>query len=123
MQNQLIEFNTAKLAKEKGFNIHCRNTYGAEGQLWTNEDFPYNSATDSLFTPTQSLLQRWLREVHQIEVYVTPVIENKYITHGKYNNKDAYYQWMIWGKSFGLGDTYEYALEQGLYSALSLINS
>ena len=27
MQEQLISFETAKLAKEKGFNIECINTY------------------------------------------------------------------------------------------------
>ena len=132
MQDQLIEFPTAKLAKEKGFNFKVYKQYPPDFEGVIDTDHSANCVIggecsmkypdkDCFAAPTQSLLQRWLREVHQIEVYVTPVIENKYITHGEYNNKNAYYQWMIWGTSFSLGDTYEQALEQGLFEALSLI--
>lgn len=96
MEEQLISFETAILAKEKKFNISCRYCTCNNVQL-----------------PTQSLLQKWLREVHNIEVYVTPVKE---IT-----NDFKYYQWMIHTISFGIHDTYEKALEAGLIEALKLI--
>ena len=48
MKDQLIEFETAKLVKKKGFDC---STY-----------------------PTQSLLQKWLREVHGFHIVVIPTI-------------------------------------------------
>lgn len=128
MQDQLIEFNTAKLAKEKGFNVHCKNIYDVAGQLWINEDFPYNSANDSLFAPTQSLLQRWLREVHQLSVCVDFRKTKTFKVRGI---NSVYYDVMIYRLSGGdayklhkmneISDNYETALEKGLFEALSLI--
>ena len=60
-------------------------------------------------------LQKWLREVHNIEVYVTPVKEIA--------DNFKYYQWMIHTISFGLNNTYEEALEAGLIEGLKLITN
>lgn len=73
MIEQLIGFETAKLAKEKGFNL--LNTligshhyfYKSDGERIKGDTF----AKHLLFhAPTQSLLQKWLREQR------TPVIVN-----------------------------------------------
>lgn len=86
MNEQLITFKTAKLAKEKGFDEECQKYFDnevikdfrhldyidKEGKEWsliyisaTNNDFPqYVSA------PTQSHLQGWLYEKHDIWVEV-----------------------------------------------------
>lgn len=114
MEDQLISFEAAKLAKEKGFDIHCRFHYDKEnGNLYENEDFPYNSWNGSLFAPTQSLLQKWLREKHKLFVYV---LDDDRI--------NKYY----WGVSnlFSSSEnpdfnTYEEALEVGLQQALKFI--
>lgn len=60
MTEQLVSFELAKLAKEKGFNDFSKN--------------PDNIPTHI----TQSLLQRWLREKYFREVIVLPTNNNKY---------------------------------------------
>ena len=122
MQEKLVEFKTAKLAKEKGFNIICRNEYDTEfeiGELWHNEDFPFNVFTEGTFAPTQSLLQRWLRDVHDIVVDAPCIRFNSRKVKGyqysmTFANYTSYHQ-------LGNFNTYEEALEEGLLEALKLI--
>jgi len=132
MEDELITLKTAKLAKEGGFNEKCDKAFinyysehyngDRKYQIQLFHQNTYNGPNPIYQASTQSLLQRWLREIHKIEVSVTPIIENKYRDReGDYDNKDAYYQWMIWGKTFGIGDTYEEAFEEGLQEALKLI--
>ena len=78
MKEQLISLETAKLAKEKGFNIEVKTYFDIKkfgdkpcefyGRLNAND---YNSWDDKLkkninagyiSAPTQSLLQKWLRD-------------------------------------------------------------
>ena len=72
MKDELISLETAKLAKEKGFKLNlCIYNYSEENDykiglnVYTKQDlidyeiFP---------APTQSLLQRWVRKIHNIEV-------------------------------------------------------
>lgn len=84
MEDILVGFETARLAKEKGFNIPTLYGCNERGEL--QEYITYASYApgepeirieDFINTweyqlPTQSLLQRWLREVHDILVYVYP---------------------------------------------------
>ena len=116
MEDQLITFETAKLAKEKGFKngIH----YNGMGEYFTNT--------------TQSLLQKWLREVHSIDVVIGP---ERYKTGVNYMvqaqkwdlsvDEDSHYNFVVKG-SYWFNDnneypTYEDALEKGLQEALKLI--
>lgn len=98
MENQLISFETAKLAKEKGFREFCCYAYTNDGKyMYGNEiGFYWKSYTIS---PTQSLLQRWLREKHNIFMKNINV----------YKLEDLY------------GKTYEEVLEVDLQEALLLI--
>lgn len=114
MEEQLISFETAKLAKEKGFNIHCRNCYDEDsGEPYENEDFPYNSFSGSLFAPPQSLLQKWLREEHKIHISIN-YHDYNFVTHviNMKNDEHLY---------FGVNETYEKALESCLFETLKLI--
>lgn len=63
MVDKLISLETAKLAKEKGFDELCAHTY-ADDNFVTNYKW--------LSAPTQSLLQKWLREKYYIHIYVVP---------------------------------------------------
>lgn len=114
MDEQLIIFETAKLAKEKGFNIFT-------GKAWIEKEeqelfftSAYTGVTNGIdyHAPTQSLLQRWLREVHEIDVNVLP-----------YNKNKKYYE--VWVEKSNITwsnfSTYEEALEVGLYESLKLI--
>lgn len=97
MLEQLISFETAKLAKEKGFDeiVFC---YFSDGILNDDETFlnktsstNYNSKywdkideddEEWVSAPTQSQLQKWLREKHGIDILVQRAFSNgikKYI--------------------------------------------
>lgn len=79
MEEQLIKFNTALLAKEKGFDGFCYDAYNAHKMQYSNGWLEYidDNGIEIPFTftvlkpkdilaPTQSLLQKWLREKYQI---------------------------------------------------------
>ena len=139
MQEQLITFEIAKLAKEKGFNLESKNYCTKDGLLYESDnsfnldwndknvsseeltwddDFP---ETHICYTaPTQSLLQKWLREKHNI--LVEPSWEG---THEIYSIN---YRIIILGNTIYKdfrgcfdGQSYEQALEVGLQEALKLI--
>jgi hypothetical protein len=122
MKDTLISFETAKLAKEKGFNWKVNNyfqlktisggvfeEYLEDSNQDINSDFPQNA----LFSrPSQSLLQKWLREKHNIEVYIIPWI---------YNNKTVYDFFVNYEGESRAYSTYELALETSLIEGLKHI--
>jgi len=80
MKEQLIKFETAKLANEVGFDIECENfisiynnksesVYGYIGEVF---EYQREVAKKHILyeQPTQSLLQKWLRKEHNIIVLV-----------------------------------------------------
>ena len=171
MKEDLIKFETAKLAKEKGFSMLAKNFSSAlvdsrnnkvqrysfyrefNESNYTRKNYPmteyeprvqfefevgtncnhifgleksYLQPDNQYLTahfylaPTQSLLQKWLKDVHDIQLYVVPV------GHSDFSIKYYYYQ--ILGKDCSTGKhkinrfiTYEEALEAGLIEALKLI--
>ena len=132
MQEQLVSFKVAKLAKEKGFDIPVLNCYNENGELGDVESLcfvNYNqfkdvdgSNTNMYSAPTKSLLQKWLREKHNI--LVEPCWEG---THEIYSIN---YRIIILGNTIYKdfrgcfdGQSYEQALEVGLQEALKLINN
>jgi hypothetical protein len=58
MREELIVTKTFELAKEKGFNIHVCRCGG----------YPECICVDRL--PSQSLLARWIREMHSIHIEI-----------------------------------------------------
>jgi hypothetical protein len=137
MKDRLISFETAKLAKEKGFNRHYSmnyKIYNREGKIEDKViDLPKTYLKRPLylgglacFAPTQSLLQKWFREAHKM-------FANADISPGSGN-----YEWFIhnildhdqeredFGPLVRESDghdylTYEEALEAVLVEALKLI--
>jgi hypothetical protein len=122
MIEELITFETAKLAKEKGFDINELKVYinhQIHGIIITNRDCIHNKKDILCNAPTQSLLQKWLREEHNLNVS---------IDHGGSSNwyfiidsivlseESKYYI-----ENDDVFDTYEQALEIGLQEALKLI--
>lgn len=126
MKEQLISFKTAKLAKEKGFDIPLQHTVANINQLYdvdNNKIHTNSTSVDNwnkfstvISAPTQSLLQRWLREKHGISVLINCIDENLYNYEIVYFNCKKN---QIYGK--GLRLFYEEALEEGLQKALKLI--
>jgi hypothetical protein len=131
MEETLITFVTAKLAKQKGFDDVITNhlPYMLEGD---DEGCIGASIYCKVYANccTQSLLQKWLREIHEIIVeikvgfdiedgeivyYYTPFIKQKesidFVKHSG-----------LLTSMFESKDNYEEALEFGLQQALKLIN-
>ena len=138
MKEELISFETAKLAKEIGFDENTNEFYTTAGNLtgvMYYDPTPNNRTIDTEWfsvlekesqayctAPTQSLLQKWLRENHKIQIMIDPEYCNVtrdlsgYLLHvcGEYGILSVdreYYK------------TYEEALEAGLLEALKLIKT
>jgi hypothetical protein len=121
MEEQLINFDTAKLAKERGFNIICNTAYHEDGVLRScNPDFylkGYNNKGKAILAPTQSLIQKWLREKHNLHIdmyrsamgFQCNLDKAECGTHIKIVVEDS-------------ENTYEESLEIGLQAALKMIN-
>lgn len=137
MEEEKIKFETAKIAKEKGFIEYCDNWWDNEleyhlGDSTFSDCYPEIEISEItgkivvlpekiVLRPTQSLLQKWLREDHNIETLVRPFINRK--THEKH-----YRAFVIWfdGKiyhddKYFTHDTWEGTLEIVLQEALKLI--
>lgn len=133
MKDQLITFETAKLAKEKGFNEYCYN-YWIDENTQTNEHYIGKLVKEfkPIPAPTQSLLQKWLREKHNIDVVISP---ERYYTGVNYlvqaqkwdlnADPEVKLNFVIKGSCWYNDNheypTYEEALEKGLQEALKLI--
>jgi hypothetical protein len=120
-KEQYITFETAKLAKEKGFDEPC-NRYYEDGFIHENRFFLLNNnskimSKTSCSAPTQSLLARWLRETYKIIVTVPFNYDTKLFTYfiGNYEHPIS--------KSTKEYSTYEEAFETGLQEALKQIES
>ena len=142
MEEKLVNSKTAKLAKSLGFKLPVYACYNEEGVLedldnlwhrgceggmelyeWFHD---YNSYVGKLLfsAPTQSLLQRWLREVHKIdcEAYLHNWTGTKFERRYKYHrHKGVNYYNCVTSTSEYI--TYEDALEEGLYETLVSISN
>lgn len=135
-----VSFETAKLAKEKGFKKKSRKSYKqpvvtkrgtdikeARDYKLMNTDNAYTSITEisypneDFYAPTQAVLQKWLREVH--DIYVEPLID-PFAGDFWYNlkafkkNKEKAYKNDLSNNNY---NTWEEALEAGLQEALKQI--
>ena len=80
MKEELVTFKTAKLAKEKGFNIPVKKAYkvyNGYSDMKVNSfkigKYDHNSLNGNCYNtsaPTQALLQKWLRETYAIDLTV-----------------------------------------------------
>lgn len=61
-----VSFETAKLLKEKGFNEGCSTTYTPNGFFRTHN---YRPLLGDIFAPTLQMAMKWLREVHNIDIF------------------------------------------------------
>lgn len=70
IHEEISTYEVCKLAKEKGFNWICPHYFRTKNKdlfrVFPCED--WSNIEDRINAPTQSLLQRWLREEKRIEV-------------------------------------------------------
>jgi hypothetical protein len=142
---QLISFETAKLAKKVGFDWYVLTYYAKDVLKYVpindinppshiHLDFNWDKYSKQYSAPTQSLLQKWLREVHNIHVKVDDFIDDitgiewdfEIVVIGTDIDENGNYVPLI---SYSTDDPnrkfkiYEEALEQGLFEALKLIDN
>jgi hypothetical protein len=127
IRNELVSYETAKLAKEKGFSGECFYHFdingnlsensdivniGCEGGLVTEDHLLYNHPGNPLTTaPFKSSLQRWLREKHNLQMtidnWINQPVDNEMwpICYQVYVNGEGLHPYF---------KTYEETLEFGL---------
>ena len=126
IEEAYVSFETAKLAKEKGFNELCNSDYCKGLINYPHADNEYTNSQISedgrISRPTQSLLTRWFREKHNmcVEVYFTAYGFVWCICNTN-NDEDRYGSGESGPNNAGAWDTYENAKEDGLQEALKLI--
>ena len=139
MEEQIILFKTALLAKEKEFNpkhslrYHYYTHDGIlngdvtdliKAQLGNKNNTIDTNIMESLQTikaSTQSLLQKWLREKHELYVESNPNASGYGWFIEKTNGTSIANSAYTGPNDGGRWDIYEDALEEGLLNALSLI--
>lgn len=136
MKKSLISFNTAKLAKEKGFNEICSSCFDTNGKQYDGMNHKNDLANHVFSAPTKEELKIWLLENHNIEVMVSCYGEIDLYTDNApliktYNSKVN--NWNVkWSVHDGTGlvmpehynfsgDDYYNVFEQGLYKGVELI--
>lgn len=126
----VVSFEVAKLCEEKGIFIHTLSFYDLEnkdlhnsrvGKLLSYDCSSLNPAyykrNEIIAAPSQSILQKYLREKHNIQIFIAPLGDNlvQYIPIIPYcySKKEL--------PHLGLFSSYEEALEEGLKVALQMI--
>ena len=122
MKEEIVTFETAKLAKEKGFIevssyplwFHKNGEEaGIFEDLWNVKKSEYLEH-ECIIRSTQALLQKWIREIHNLDIIVSSnLIGYGYLIYQRYPPKN-----IINNIPF---QTYEEALERGLQESLQLI--
>jgi hypothetical protein len=123
MVEHLIERETALLAKEKGFNWSCNailNIYEDDSSSIGTYALARNSNLEGYqcTLPSQSYLQKWIRETHDIHII------NSYV----HSEKEKRYEFIVFNnktKGWGVAEaykTYEEGFEDKLREALKNIS-
>jgi len=116
LEDELVDFETATMAHMIHFNLMCEHSfdkYGSETN-WTTKHF-------FCWRPTQTRLNRWMREVHKLHVDISPGDEKNFgVIYGTIGDSE----W-VRGED---GDpiffeTYELAMEAGLKENLKILKA
>lgn len=131
MKEEFVTLETAKLMKKKGFREDVFTFYEADGvedDMILSETYDYsenfNKKDDCFSAPSQSLVQKWLRETKNLHISIIrnacgygydicKADNGTHIADGIFDGPNDGGQW----------DTYEEALEVGIQEALKLIQS
>ena len=125
MTKELVTLETAKMLKEKGFNMYCSFTFREDGNYYysqtsyiANSGLPANNYS----CPRLYIAQKWLRETKNLHIsiirnacgYTYDICKadnGTHIAEGVFKGPNDGGEW----------DTYEEALEAGIFEALKLI--
>lgn len=70
---QYVNFKTARLLKENGFDVPCKRLFFKDGTPGiSKEETNHNGTTCSTYSrPTLILAVRWIRETYKVESYIS----------------------------------------------------
>lgn len=122
MIEELVTLETAKLLKEKGFNEYCKNVIDVDSILRetlyrTNDNLPKQCFS----LPTQSIAQKWLREIKKLHITIYNSASGYTYDISKADMGTVLYCFPEGPNDGGNWNTYEEALEAGIIKALKLI--
>ena len=71
-----VSFELAKLLKERGFVESCYGSYSVRSkEFHLDTTRPCNNGGIFLYSaPTHQMAMAWLREVHNLQIQITPII-------------------------------------------------
>ena len=115
---QFIELSTAKLAKQTGFDwnvgAYYLNGYFYRANFYANYNLRILADYKTISAPTQSVLQRWLREVKGMYISMNYwYIHNEWRCQVKSQDNSILLNY--------IERTYEAALEAGLQKCLTIL--
>lgn len=122
IHEEICTYEVCKLAKEKGFDVPTFGYYRIDTEDWYRTDVycDWNDSTIRYSAPTQSLLQRWLREEKGVivEVFVDDD-SNMPLTYNIHQYKDWNWECVCHhhGNYYAVND-WELCLEDALKYAL-----
>lgn len=124
MKEPIISFETAKLAFEKGYpvfnNYSKSNFYNRRTKNLIYFGRTGHQTKEHLYgAPTQSLLQKWLREIHKLHIIINPY-QNEFLDY-TLTVLTQHERAMGGFEEEGSYITYERALEKGLQGALKIL--
>lgn len=123
IEESYVSLETARMLKEVGFDVPCTSQYTENEFAWENlRKTDFNKSNYVFSRPTQALVARWLREVHNIYVCIDMNAAGWYYNLCK--SCDGTY--ILWSSYHGPNDggnwdSYEESLEAGLQEAIKLI--
>lgn len=127
MEEQYVNFDTACMLKDAGFDVPCHDSYIYEkGRVikWISAaKLNHNSdkrKRGDISRPTQALAARWLREKHKLQVYSSYSFYHRMWYHTVMSLSNDYDFITITGDVNYAN--YEDALEAGLQEAIKFIN-
>lgn len=124
MEDQIISYETAKLAKEKGFISIKPNCYG-DNLAYSNDNelkpaCRSNVVEGYILAPTQSLLQKFIREKRGVHIEIRRNASGYYWDMCKADGgTNLGYSDFTGINEGGVWDSFEEALENALYVQLS----
>ena len=133
MEDTLVSYNTALLAKEVGFDsdyvIQCYRKNG-NVTLYSKQAHTHcTSVGKSIFenfdclAPTQSLLSKWLRVKYNYNINVKHITHNQKYGFSVTGNYDEKTGGIIIPYNFKGYDSYEECLENALQQCLNIIKN
>lgn len=114
MKEELVSFKTAKLAKEKGFT-----DWSEKGEMCLIKS--KNKTSSYLIFPTQSLLQKFIREKHSMDIVPIPSYTKDTTWSVQVEDFTNMENGFLLFDSKTEYSTYEEVIEEGLFQALKLI--